>query len=124
MDAHKNMEHLLQKYLSGTCTPDERLQVEHWYRQLDLQGGLPSREQMEIDLAEVRNRLPIHKERRPAFWYIAAATVAAMLAVGVYMYRTSSERPGTDMGMAAISLPDRSEEHTSELQSREKHVCR
>src|SRR5690606_16115457 len=106
MDAHKNMEHLLQKYLSGTCTPDERLQVEHWYRQLDLQGGLPSREQMEIDLAEVRNRLPIHKERRPAFWYVAAATVAAMLAVGVYMYRTSSERPGTEMGMAAISLPD------------------
>jgi len=106
MDAHKKMEQLLQKYLSGTCTPDERLQVEHWYRQLDLQGGLPSRKQMDIDLAEVRSRLPIHKERRPAFWYVAAAAVAAVLAVGIYMYRTSSERPGPEMGMAAISLPD------------------
>ena len=108
MDAHKKMEQLLQKYLSGTCTPDERLQVEQWYRQLDLQGELPSMEEMENDLAEVREQLPSKREQRLAPWYryVAAAAVAAVMAVGVYVYFFQSERLDTETGLAATSLPD------------------
>src|SRR3546814_12243537 len=108
MDAHKKMEQLLQKYLSGTCTPDERLQVEQWYRQLDLQEELPSMEEMENDLAEVREQLPSKREQRLAPWYryVAAAAVAAVMAVGVYVYFFQSERLDPETGLAAQSLPD------------------
>ncbi|MGV3762019.1 FecR family protein [Parapedobacter sp.] len=108
MDAHKKMEQLLRKYLSGTCTPDERLQVEQWYRQLDLQGKLPSMEAMESDLADVRERLPRERMRRLASWhrYAAAATVVAVMAVGVYVYVFQSERPDTGAAAVTTSLPD------------------
>jgi len=108
MDAHKKMEQLLNKYLSGTCTPDERLQVEQWYRQLGLPGELPSMEQMENDLAEVRERLPRKRVQRLAPWYryVAAAAVAAVMAIGVYVYFVQSEPSGTESEVAATSLPD------------------
>src|SRR5690606_26694388 len=108
MDAHKKMEQLLNKYLSGTCTPDERLQVEQWYRQLGLPGELPSMEQMENDLAEVRERLPRKRVQRLVPWYryVAAAAVAAVMAIGVYVYVFQSEPSGTESEVAATSLPD------------------
>jgi len=108
MDAHKKMEQLLHRYLSGTCTPDERIQVEQWYRRLDLQGELPSREEMENDLGEVRKRLPRAPERRLAPWYryVAAAAVAAVMAIGIYVYLFQPGRPDTQSGLAATALPD------------------
>ena len=108
MDAHKKMEQLLHKYLSGTCTPDERLQVEQWYRQLDLQGKLPAMEEMESDLANVRERLPRKRVQRLAPWYryAAAAAIVAVMAIGAYVYVFQSERPDTGTGSVATSLPD------------------
>ncbi|PPL02702.1 FecR family protein [Parapedobacter indicus] len=108
MDAHKKREQLLHKYLSGTCTPEERLQVEQWYRQLDLPGELPSMEQMENDLADVRERLPRKRAHRLAPWYryVAAAAIAAVMAIGVYVYFFQSEWSGTESEVAATSLPD------------------
>jgi len=108
MDAHKKREQLLHKYLSGTCTPEERLQVEQWYRQLDLPGELPSMEQMENDLADVRERLPRKLAHRLAPWYryVAAAAIAAVMAIGVYVYFFQSEWSGTESEVAATSLPD------------------
>jgi Fe2+-dicitrate sensor, membrane component len=108
MDAHKKMEQLLRKYVSGTCTPDERVQVEQWYRHLDQQGELPSMEQMENDLAEVRQQLPAKPERRLASWYryAAAAAVIAVMAIGVYVYFFQSEQRGTGSEVAATSMPD------------------
>ena len=107
MDAHKKMEQLLHKYLSGTCTPDERIQVEQWYRQLDLQGELPAMEEMESDLADVRERLPRKRVQRLAPWYryAAAAAVVAVMAIAVYVYVFQSKRPNTETGLVATSLP-------------------
>src|SRR5690606_20915617 len=108
MDAHKKMEQLLNKYLSGNCTPAERLQVERWYRQLDLGGELPSMEEMESDLADIRRQLPGKPAKRYAPWYryVAAATVAAVMAIGVYVYVFQSELSGTESEVGATSLPD------------------
>src|SRR5690606_9385938 len=108
MDAHKKMEQLLNKYLSGNCTPAERLQVERWYRQLDLGGELPSMEEMESDLADIRRQLPGKPAKRYAPWYryVAAATVAAVMAIGAHAYVFQSELSGTESEAGAASVPD------------------
>src|SRR3546814_3773035 len=65
-------------------------------------------EEMENDLAEVREQLPSKRQQRLAPWYryVAAAAVAAVMAVGVYVYFFQSERLDTETGLAATSLQD------------------
>src|SRR5690606_40877669 len=60
---------------------------------------------------------PLRQKRRIRFWKRSAAATATC------RYRCHCCLPGP-VARRLRSLRPRSEEHTSELQSREKHVCR
>jgi len=80
------MKELLKRYLEGKCTPQERLRVEQWYEQLEVNpAGVPN-SQMESDIAEVRAQLlpePVHKRTS---WYRYAAAIAALLVATAFAY--------------------------------------
>lgn len=52
--SRKEFGQLLQKYLRGECTPEEKLFVEHWYGLLETERGESGQE---IDLSKVEGRL-------------------------------------------------------------------
>jgi ferric-dicitrate binding protein FerR (iron transport regulator) len=52
--SRKKFGQLLQKYLRGECTPQEKQFVEHWYGLLETETGESSQE---LDSAELENRL-------------------------------------------------------------------
>jgi len=80
------MKHLLKRYLEGKCTPQERLRVEQWYEQLEVNpAGVPN-SQMEGDIDEVRAQLLPKSAHKPTSWYRYAAAIAALLVVTAFAY--------------------------------------
>src|SRR5690606_843544 len=106
---HEDIKKLLKRYLAGECTPEERMRVEQWYGQLDIQAEEPTKEQVEEDIIDIRNRLRRSPIRRIAPWYRYAAAVAAvlLLTVGVYYQFKPSGRFKSSSKTATIaSQPD------------------
>ena len=88
---------VLDKYLDGTCSPQEREEIESWYQSFenspDINTLFPETERddyaqsvfkkikSKIKLKETENRniwqLPIHKQ---AYWYLAASV---LIGIGV-----------------------------------------
>lgn len=92
------LHQLLQRYLDGDCSEDERRLVEQWYGMLD-KKDLPSVPQHDFYEIEQRlwNKIQQHKPsedqkkviRSHSLWRrmtVAAALVAALLAVTLYFY--------------------------------------
>lgn len=82
------MQDLLKRYLAGTCTPEERAQVELWYELLESGKAAADEEHQEEDLAEVRTRLvKSFRKKGKLFRYPAVAAAAAVLiiiSIGTY----------------------------------------
>lgn len=109
MEEYEDIKKLLKRYLAGECTPEERMRVEQWYGQLDIQAEEPAKEQVEEDIIDIRDRLRRSPIRRIAPWYHYAAAVAAvlLLTVGVYYQFKPSDRFKSSGKTATIaSQPD------------------
>lgn len=88
----KNAKKLLEKYLSGNCTPDERAIVEQWYLQIQAKENSPSFSSIEDSKAEVWSRLRLAKSTSVMSFLKITAVAASILicvAVGSYFLQPS-----------------------------------
>lgn len=94
-----NPEELIQKYISGNCTAEEKALVESWHlKELSESTHFPAEEQintvhqrMQLALAQhiqASRRKPV--TRRLWFRVAAAAVLAGIVCTGVYLYHRSS----------------------------------
>jgi len=85
---------LIDKYLLGTATPEEREAVEQWYENVDGAEGSFTENKLNDKKNEMRDsifsQLPAQTVTRPLFSYVkwAAAVLVAGLGVGLYYYNT------------------------------------
>lgn len=105
MEEHEDIKKLLERYLAGECTPEERIRVEQWYGEMDIQTQEPSEKQMESDIADIRKRLPSKSVGPMVMWYRYAAAIAAILLVtiGVYYQFNRSEGLKNTNDITAVS---------------------
>jgi ferric-dicitrate binding protein FerR (iron transport regulator) len=105
MEEHEDIKKLLKRYLAGECTPEERIRVEKWYGEMDIQTQEPSEKQMENDIADIRKLLPAPPVRPMVMWYRYAAAIAAILLVtiGVYYQFNRSEGLKNTNDITAVS---------------------
>lgn len=105
---HEEIKSLLERYLSGECTSDERIWVEQWYRQLDIHSGGFSETKMEEDIAEIRDRLSTLFVRRMAVWYrwAAAVVIFAVVSAGIWFYVVKSGRSMVKPGTTDVPVAD------------------
>ncbi|MBN8824551.1 MULTISPECIES: FecR family protein [unclassified Spirosoma] len=59
--SRKSFGQLLQKYLRGECTPEEKAFVEHWYGSLETETGESGQD---LDWVELENRLWSQMQRK------------------------------------------------------------
>lgn len=84
-------EELLNRYQTGTCTPEEVALLETWYLDLHSKTHGLERQSLEEVLARINSRLPDRPERRSKrpLWFrmpVAACIVIAM-AFSIYFFR-------------------------------------
>jgi ferric-dicitrate binding protein FerR (iron transport regulator) len=105
---HEEIKSLLERYLSGECTSEERIWVEQWYRQLDIHSGEFSETKMEEDIAEIRDRLSALFVRRMAMWYrwAAAVVIFAVVSAGIWFYVVKSGRSMVKPGITDVPVAD------------------
>ena len=94
----KNADELLKKYLSGTCSEEERALLEEWYQELDTSAPAMTRQEIQAMKDETWKTVAPSggSVRRFRFWYpaIAAAIVAVVLAVSALFFgRHTPEEP-------------------------------
>lgn len=109
---------VLQRYLAGRCTPQERALVERWYDRLDEAEGRAQRMPSQAAAEEViwqrllrsgagRLAQPAARERRPAaFWqtpHFQRAAAALLLAAGLGVLPYAAHRPAQPQPTAATS---------------------
>ena len=96
--SRKSFGQLLQKYLRGECTPEEKIFVEHWYGLLEAETG-ESGQNIDMDELEARlwNHIQAKKEaNEPAdstevrplktWYYHWASIAAAVLLIGSWFW--------------------------------------
>lgn len=88
----QSVQDLLNKYLNGTCTAEEKLQLEQWYNQeMDRIEPLPPIEDlMEVE-QEILQRLPVGKHKKPYYLIAAVAVISLFLTVGVFFWANDGQ---------------------------------
>lgn len=89
-----NAKKLLEQYLSGNCTPEEKAIVEDWYLQLPFERNAPHYEQIEASKEEVFQRLhfPRKVKRVVRLKRIAiAASILLCFTAGLYYLNRKPE---------------------------------
>lgn len=85
----KDAKKLLEKYLSGDCTPEESAIVEDWYAQLPLEGKTPTHAQIEVSKQAVFTSLS-HVKNTRLYSMVkmigVAASILICLTVGIYLF--------------------------------------
>lgn len=91
----KNAKILLDKYLSGNCTPSEKAIVEQWYLQLPFEGDTPKQQRITATQAEVWQQLQQgRKKAKQLVLYkrmALAASILLCLIAGLYLATRTSE---------------------------------
>ncbi|KIA96949.1 hypothetical protein OC25_00650 [Pedobacter kyungheensis] len=91
----KNAKILLDRYLSGNCTPDEKAIVEQWYLQLPFEGETPQQHRISTTQTEVWEKLQHGRQKAKQvllFKRIAlAASILLCLSVGLYLAMRNNE---------------------------------
>ncbi len=92
----QEIDNLIEKYLNGTATPEEREKVLLWYRgqnQDDVEWILDSAEEENIIKDRVLNNLKAEiKKQKPAYsWYSIAASIVLVLSISLYFWKNNQE---------------------------------
>lgn len=98
----KQVEEILQRYLTGLATEQEKSAVETWYNELPYKTGSPDQSQVLSDKASNWNSIAAKTETvRPIStplwkkWSVAAAVAFAVM-TGGYFYSQNSNQPVTE----------------------------
>ncbi|QDW25346.1 FecR family protein [Pedobacter sp. KBS0701] len=94
----KNAKKLLDKYISGNCTPEEMAIVEDWYLQLPFEKEAPHHSIIASSKQEVWNQLsPRGKSLKliTVKWLAVAASIVLCLGVGLYFIAQRNADPLT-----------------------------
>jgi len=110
---------LLDKYLSGTCSPEEKALVEQWYLQLPYEKPTPGHDLIEEGKEQVWKRLsPLIRPRTVPFLKAAgiAAGILMCLSVGIYFFARDQKisslvsgkplhdiKPGADIAILTLA---------------------
>src|SRR6187549_583489 len=88
------MQHLIEKYLNGTATEDERRQVMEWYNQ---QADQPAIWESAEDKAALKERMlnNLHGQirKKNSFRLLKYAAVFALLVISFFIARHQLKRP-------------------------------
>lgn len=82
---------ILQKYLEGKCTKEEKDWIEKWYLSIGQEETDLSPEQLKEDLRELKDRNPWRHFYRVK-WYRVAAVILAVLVSAIWWQRNSIEK--------------------------------
>jgi transmembrane sensor len=90
-----DIKSLLEQYLQGTCSEEDRKIIEAWYQQWEGKGHDLSEKEIEEDLQAVFASLPQPPPRRlrPLLWRMAAAAVVTGVVVAAFFYLTPITSP-------------------------------
>lgn len=80
---------ILQKYLEGKCTEEEKDWIEQWYLSMGQEETDLSAEQLKEDLGELRARNP-WRRFSGVKWYRVAAVILVVFASAIWWQRNSS----------------------------------
>lgn len=86
----KDAQRLLQRYLAGECTPEEKVLLEGWWDELqaEFKWEVPAGQEREVHdrmLSRIRAELEEPKVIKPRIWYAAAAAVV-LIAAGSWLW--------------------------------------
>lgn len=107
---------LLQKYLDGQCTPEEKRQVLNWFYSNELDSSQKLLEEQRVNslgnvkralMENLEEGLPLDSIKKRFNWMkysIAAAAVLLLLSIGAIVYKNSSFRK-EEFELAAL-VPD------------------
>lgn len=101
-----NAKKLLEKYLSGNCTPEEKAIVEDWYLQLPFKKDAPGYAEIEASQREVFQRLSSSQKVRQLVRLKSVAVAAAVLvcfSIALYYY---NQKPRASALLAKKELKD------------------
>lgn len=94
----KNAKLLIEKYLNGDCTPEEKSIVENWYNQFSKEAEMPSGD---IDFQaleqEIYTHLPRNKNQFRWKYAVAAAIALFVLSIGVFFYLQTLEKDNSQL---------------------------
>ncbi|OQP52633.1 hypothetical protein A4H97_25265 [Niastella yeongjuensis] len=89
-----NAKELLQRYLNGTCTPEEKALVESFYNLHHPNTQSLNEQELEKELGHLEKTLPLPGRGRIYKRIMAAAAAVLMIGfTGWWMYRTNTHKP-------------------------------
>ncbi|NOW96014.1 FecR family protein [Mucilaginibacter sp. SG564] len=100
----KNAREIIERYVAGTASEEEKALVEHWYlNSPDAETNI-SEESIAISKKQVYDALPIHDHpvKRPvSLWprLAAAASIVMALGAGAYYLVSYQHKPGVSPGL-------------------------
>lgn len=119
----KELDRLIEKYLEGKCTDDERRLIDSLYSSLDAAGSgasaLPSEERMNGAEERILRGLNAHAQetqsRRRYLWRYAgiAASLICLLSTGYYFTRVNQQDPETILATNAAKDFEQAENMSS-----------
>lgn len=102
---------ILERYLSGTCSPDERKLVEQWYELLDedyrvLYPDMNLEELEEIIWEKVKPEaeiIALHTPQKSSWKWSIAASITLLIGVGIWLYWDKSTGIKGNLAQTEIS---------------------
>ncbi|MEH3112433.1 FecR family protein [Pedobacter terrae] len=94
----KNARKLLDKYIAGNCTPEEKSIIEDWYHQLPVGKAAPNYSLIAASKQEVWKRLSLDSKSLKLVivkWVAIAASIILCLSVGLYFIKRHDLAPLT-----------------------------
>jgi len=105
----EEVKELLERYLNGNCNQEERALLEAWYIKYENKHLTEIAEQERSKrLSKIRNvlqDLTVTRKRSLKMYYVAAAAVLAVMAIGVYFYVSPAFKQNTDDIADARKIP-------------------
>jgi ferric-dicitrate binding protein FerR (iron transport regulator) len=105
--SQQDAKSLIKKYQSGLCSPEERAIVENWLTFGEATGLNLSDEELDADLAELRQRVIGTDRKTVRLWPRIAVAAVAAIVVGVYFFNASRHAdtpPRTEFGAGSQDI--------------------
>ena len=103
---HQYAKKLLNKYRSGTCSPQEQELVENWIAFGEFPEFEITEKELNEELSSLSNALPLHKETH--LWKrisIAAALATVIISAGLFYYTQNSNTRSQKTAIAKNIIP-------------------
>ncbi|HLT87472.1 MAG TPA: FecR domain-containing protein [Sphingobacterium sp.] len=113
LDDKKSLERLINEYLHGTITPEEKRHLEKWMERLDISDEQLSVNEFhkiimkkQIDLRTGAPEKTVSLRRRKLWWPIAAASLLFTLTIGTYLWQSNQADIENQQASTIDQTPD------------------